>query len=449
VSERLTDRLSEFKRQVDLLPEPDAPPPTTLQVLGRGQLEQDWQRLLFHFLSSERPHGLDHAFLEHLLTALTDRDDVGYTFSRFDLTDIRVETEVPTSNERRPDAVIWVKDEWFICWELKVTAAENSGQTTDYVQADGFNGIDLTKADVPAENRHYIYLAPESATAPTADEFVQISWQWIAAEFQSFLTAGHGKYPSETTGQFNSFIRTIRNELLMTDYQENQQEKAALYFDYYDEIQNAESAFEAQWDEYADTWGTRLAESIDIAEIIELPTQPASHVAVEVTKPDGDSERWMFRQGNSDWAGLVKDGWWLNKADRTPIYTIPDDKSDVRISLFHRLEQNRRKAVEDQTLELELWHGTSNGDQFMYEFKDRIAAKINENASELPPTTELTGRRGGPIVLSSQIPVSDHDDFFTAYTRGLLDVFLDLVIEYPKLTTLIEEAFEESLKIHE
>jgi len=59
-----------------------------------------------------------------------------------------------------------------------------------------------------------------------------------------------------------------------------------LYFDYYDEIQEAEAAFENQWDEYADTWGTRLAESIDIAEIIEFPAQPANQVAVEVSQVD-------------------------------------------------------------------------------------------------------------------------------------------------------------------
>jgi hypothetical protein len=418
-------------------------------VLGRGQLEQDWQRLLFHFLSPGRPHGLDHAFLEHLLTALADRDDLAYTFSRFDLADIRVETEVPTSNDRRPDAVVWVKDEWFICWELKVTAAEGRGQTTDYVQAEEFNGIDLTKADVPAENQHYIYLAPSDASPPTADEFVQFSWEWIASELQSFLTDGQGKYPAETTAQFNSFIRTIRNELHMTEYQENQQEKAALYFDYYDEIQEAESAFENQWDEYADTWGTRLAESLDFAELIEFPTQPANQVAVEITKPNGDSERWMFRQGSSDWAGLIKEGWWLDKADLDPIYDIPDDKSGVRISLFHRLEQNRSKAVKDQTLELQLWHGTGNGDQFMYDFKDRIAAKIDKYSGEIPPTTEATGRRAGPVALSYEIPVGDYDDFFTAYTAALHDAFIDVVIEYPKLVTLIEESFEESLDVYE
>ena len=100
--ERLDGRLAEFKRQLDRLPGAEAPPPTTLQVLGRGQLEQDWQRLLFHFLSPERPHGLDHAFLEHLLTPLADHDEVEYTCSPFDLTDTLVDTEVQTSNERRP-----------------------------------------------------------------------------------------------------------------------------------------------------------------------------------------------------------------------------------------------------------------------------------------------------------------------------------------------------------
>lgn len=449
MSKSLHSHLKEFKRRLDQLPEAEAPPPTTLQVLGRGQLEQDWQRLLFHFLSTERPHGLDHAFLEHLLKALADRDDLNYTLSRFDLTDIRVETEVSTSNERRPDAVVWVKNEWFICWELKVTATEDRGQTTDYVQAERFDGIDLTKADVPAENHHYIYLAPSDASRPTADEFVPVSWQWIASEIQSFLTAGYGKYPDETTAQINSFIRTIQNELQMTDYQENQQEKAALYFDYYDEIQEAESAFERQWDEYADTWGTRLAESLDMAGVTEIPTQPAGQVAVEITKPTGEPERWMFRQNASDWAGLVKDGWWLNKADHKPIYSIPDDKSGVRISLFHRLEQNRSKALKNQILELQLWHGTGNGDPFMYEFKNRITEKMDEHASELPPSAETTGRRGGPVVLSYEIPIDGHDDFFTAYTTALYNAFIETVVDHPKLVALIEEAFEESLHVYE
>lgn len=449
VSGDLKDRLTEFKQRLNRLPEAEAPPPTTLQVLGRGKLEQDWQRLLFHFLSQERSHGLDHAFLQHLLAALADRDDLDYTFSRFDLTDICVETEVPTSNERRPDAVIWVQDEWFICWELKVTAGEDRGQTTDYVQAKRFDRIDLTKADIPDENHHYLYLAPSDASPPTATEFVTVSWEWIASTLESFLRAGHGKYPAETTAQINSFIRTIQNELQMTEYQENQQEKAALYFDYYDEIREAEAAFKTQWNEYANTWGTRLAESLDIADMIEFPTQPANQVAVEIMKPNGDSENWMFRQGSSDWAGLVKEGWWVDKADFKPIYHKPDDKSGVRISLFHRLEQNRSKAIENHTLELQLWHGTGNGDKYMYNFKDQIGTKIDQYSTDIPPTTETTGRRGGPVALSYEIPVGDYDDFFTAYTAALRNALLDIVIEYPKLITLIEEAFEESLEVYE
>lgn len=447
--EGLESRLAEFKRQLDQLPEAEEPPPTTLQVLGRGQLEQDWQRLLFHFLSSDRPHGLDHRFLEHFLTALADRDDLDYTFSRFDLTEIHVETEVPTSNERRPDAVIWVNDEWFICWELKITAVENKSQTTDYVQAQEFSGIELTKANVPPENRYYIYLAPSDASPPMAEEFVPVSWQWVASELQSFLTAGLGKYPSETTAQINSFIRTIQNELQMTEYQENQQEKAALYFDYYDEIQEAEAAFEARWDEYADTWGTHLAESLDMADVSDLPAQSTNKVGVEVAKSNGEPERWMFWQGNSDWAGFIKEGWWVDKADLDLIYNKPDDKSGVRITLFHRLEENRHKAVEDQTLELQLWHGTGHSDEFMYDFRDRITAKINNHISEIPPTTEATGRRGRPVVLSYEIPVGDHGDFFNAYTAALRNAFIDLVIEHPKLITLIEEAFNESLEVYE
>ena len=192
-----------------------------------------------------------------------------------------------------------------------------------------------------------------------------------------------------------------------------------------------------------------LAESLGDAEVIEFPTQPANQVAVEITNSNGDAERWMFRQGSSDWAGLVKEGWWLDKAEQKPIYRNPDDDSGVRISLYHRLEQNRNKAVENRTLELKLWHGTSNGDEFMHDFKDRIAAKIEHHANELPATTETTGRRGGPVALSYEIRVGDYDDFFDAYTAALHDAFLDIVIEHPKLITLIDDAFEESLATYE
>ena len=80
--------LAELQRQLAALPKAEEPPPTTLQVLGRSTQERDWQQLLVHFLTPDAPHGLEHAVLEHVLTALSDRDDLAYSFSRFDIDDV-------------------------------------------------------------------------------------------------------------------------------------------------------------------------------------------------------------------------------------------------------------------------------------------------------------------------------------------------------------------------
>ena len=241
----LEDQLEDLKNHLDILPEAKAPPPSILEVLGRSHQEQDWQRLLFHFLSPDESHGLGHELLETFLTALSERDDLEYSFSRFDLEDVRIAQEVSTSRGR-PDAVLWSNEEWFLCWELKVWSTEGRGQTQAYVEIESFDGIGLSKDDVPEDSHFYLYLAPDGADPPEADEFVQISWEWIVSVLQSFLAESHGEYPARTTAQLNDFIGTIRSELTMTEYQENLQEKASLYVDYYDEIAAVQDAFESE-----------------------------------------------------------------------------------------------------------------------------------------------------------------------------------------------------------
>lgn len=81
----IEQELAELSTQLAALPEADEPPPTTLQVLGRSHQERDWQQLLVHFLTPNTAHGLGPAVLEHLLMALSDRPELDYAFSRFDL----------------------------------------------------------------------------------------------------------------------------------------------------------------------------------------------------------------------------------------------------------------------------------------------------------------------------------------------------------------------------
>lgn len=442
--ESLKRRIDELKNQLELLPETTEPPPTTLQVLGRSHQEQDWQRLLFHFLSPGEAHGLDHAFLEQFLTALTGRDDLAYSFSRLNLDDVHIETEVITSNERRPDAVMWVAEDWFICWELKVGASEGADQTCDYVMADSFPSIGLDKAAVPADAHHYIYLAPADAPSPAADEFVPVTWEWVAAQVQSFLAASHGEYPARTTAQLDDFSSTIQHELTMTAHQENQQEKAQLYFDYYDEIKDVESAFENQWAEFTDTWGVQLANTLDHAEIIEIPDLSDTHVAIELKTPAGEPSKWIFRQGHS-WAGIANERWRRQTEDHAMIHGSRDDDKYAHITLYHRLEKNRERAIKNRELELTLWHGNSSDEEFYKLVNERVSTKTDERGYEFPPTVTLTGRSGSILSTTYDIPVGKYDDFFDAYTAALRDAFVDLAVENHELITIITEAFEESL----
>ena len=448
MSKRLSQRFAEFRSRVDRLPEAREPPATTLQILGRHNRERDWQRLLFYFLTPAEPHGLDHALTEHLLTALSDRDDIGYEYSAFDLANVEVATEVTTAEGRRPDAVMWAGDDWFVCWELKLTAAEGADQTGDYVETGSFPNIGVRKDDVPTEGHHYVYLAPAGAPPPGADAFVQLSWEWVADQLQSFLAASHGRFPARTTAQIDEFASTIQRELHMTDYQENQAEKAKLYLEYYDEITAAREAFEKQWAGFTETWGTQLARVLDVGSVVTHPELPESHVLIELETDEGDVDRWMFRQGHSDWGGIVKEGWWRHGDDLSSIYVSSDDADDYRLSLYHRLDENRELATRDHTLELQLWHGTKSGRAFMEAFKREVATKMDERSEVVPPTAEYTGRRGNPVTITYDIPVGEHGDFFEAYVAALHRAFIDIAVDHAEFVTMIDGIYEDLLTTH-
>lgn len=269
MTDSLSRRLSEFETELTHLPEADEPPLTMLQIIRNNQQEQDWQRLFFYYLSPDEPHGLDRALLEHFLSALSDREGLDFTYSRFDIADVEIEQEVKVSNDRFPDPVIWAAEDWFLCWELKIAASEGKSQTQDYIEVDAFEGIGLSKADVPDDGHHYLYLAPESGSPLEADAFLPISWEWVANEIQTFITNSHGEYPVRTIAQLETFIGTIQEELTMTQYQENQEEKAALYIDHHSAIREAEEAFQNEWETFTEAWGTRLAETLDVPTVLD------------------------------------------------------------------------------------------------------------------------------------------------------------------------------------
>jgi len=454
VIESLRQKLVEIKNELDGLPEAKEPPSTALQIIRNNQQEQDWQRLLFHYLSPEEAHGLDHALLEHILSALADRKDLGFSFSRFDLTEVEIKQEVTIPNGRRPDAVIWASEDWFICWELKINASEGEDQTQDYVDASSFQSIGLLKEDVPAANHHYVYLAPEDSYStdsdkapPEASEFIPVSWEWIADEIQTFLAESHGAYPGRTIAQLETFTGTIQSELQMTEYEENQQEKVELFVEHYDEISEVQQAFGEEWDEFRKTWGTRLAEVLDGTVIDNHPDVPDEKATVRLTM-DGDiHEEWIFGQ-DSDWAALYPTESWLMKLDeREPMYDPSFRGPNARVYFLHRIgDRHKSVAIGDRKLKFWLQNGGFSSDDFYDNFTPRFHSD-GQISDLIPSRTTRTGNKSNVLEATYNIDVDSHSDFFEAYIAALARAVDEHVISNPELvdriTTIYQQTIEE------
>jgi len=443
VTESLNRKLVQLRDELNLLPEATEPPSTTLHIIRNNQQEQDWQRLLFHYLSPDEAHGLEHAFLEHFLSALAERDDLGYSFSRFDLHDVQIKTEVITSNGRRPDAVVWVSEDWFICWELKIGASEGDDQTHDYVNADSFRSIGLDKDDVPSEGHHYIYLAPGDTPPPGAEKFVSISWEWVASELQAFLAESHGEHPARTTAQLNEFIGTIHSELKMTEYEETQQEKVELYLNHYDEITEVQQAFEQDWDEFTKTWGTRLVETLDNAVIVDNSDVPDQNVSVRIAMENGDEKQWIFWQDH-DWAAVYPKSWWTKLDEREP--TFDTSKPNARVSFIHRLgDRYKPVAVGDRELKFWLRSARASHDDFHGNFAPRFHSD-EEIPDLIPSRTIRTGNRSNVLEATYDIDVDSHSDFFDAYIAALARAIDDHVVSSPELIQKIDNIYQQTIE---
>lgn len=431
----LKRRLADLRDNLNLLPETDEPPSTTLQVIRTRQQEQDWQRLLFHYLSPDESHGLDHRLLEHLLSALSERSEFDITFSRFDLADVQVEQEVVLSDDRRPDAVIWPSENWFICWELKVGASEGEDQTRDYVHADSFQSINLEKENVSTDNRHYIYLAPDGSS-PEADEFVPVSWNWVGKEIQTFLAESQGKYPSRTIAQLEAFAGTIQSEFQMTEYQENQQEKVELYVKHYNDISEVQQIFDEQWEQFGKTWGTRLVEALDTAVLIDNPDIPDGKVMANITMQDGSERKWILSQ-DSDWASIRPPNWRIG---------LDGTEESCQTYFVHRVgDRYKSVAVGEQKLKFRLQSPRYNAPENFYE-NFALKFESDEQIPDLIPSrTTRTGNKGNVLEATYDINTDSHSDFFEAYIASLSVAMDEHVISNPDLINRIDKLYYETL----
>lgn len=230
----------------------------------------------------------------------------------------------------------------------------------------------------------------------------------------------------------------------MTEYVESEQERKNLYNEYQAEIESVRTAFEYHWRDFSESWGARLAENLDFADIVEIPSLPDRDIAVDVELEDGTIERWFFNHHDEDWAGLIKEGWWIGPEARESTYKIQED--DIRITLYHRLQDDLDFILQEKKIRLSVTQGTGNTRKFQYDFADRIKQSFEKNCSMYPETVEKRDNKlASPLRVTYDIPVESYETFLKAYVAALTKAFTDLLFSNRRFIDDIDRSFNESI----
>lgn len=233
---KIESRLQEIQETLSTV---DRPPTTTLDILGESKQERYWQALLVYFLDNNNPHGLNTDVLEAFVNALAAHNDIALPRERGKLEDVKVQSEVPTGNGPF-DILLWCKDSWYVCIELKVDSGETGSQTERYAQASELGDLVVDQHDGVGE---YVYLAPSDAQPPKSDTFVDISWEHVVPYFEDVLRTDRGQYPSKSRAQFADYLDTITQTLNM-DELTTISEETRLYTEYADTIDRLLDSYE-------------------------------------------------------------------------------------------------------------------------------------------------------------------------------------------------------------
>jgi hypothetical protein len=219
---------------------------TTLELLNRSGSERAWQAMLAYFLDPEQPHHLGTSVLEAFITAIASHPAASLSEEPANLDTAQVATEVSTPPKGRVDILLWEANEWFICIEMKVDAAETGDQTQRYIDAPSLGSLSKSRHAARGGDSQYVYLAPQEASVPTAaDEFAQIAWCDIVPFIENIVTDLEDNEYTQSHAQLTDFILTIKKHLTMGEFN-SLSEEALLYAKYEDNISRIESEYRAE-----------------------------------------------------------------------------------------------------------------------------------------------------------------------------------------------------------
>ena len=383
--DRLQAELEEMDKFISSRSTEREPPLTTLQILNRSHRERAWHKTLAYFLSPQEPHGYSTEVLDSFLG--TVQDELGFGYTEFSLGNTNVYSEVDTP-EGRVDLVITSGSEWFLCVELKVDSTEGNRQTERYVRTDTVAGRQKSEF----ERGGYVYLSKEDGDTPDADEFMNVSWKEVIEGFEGVLSENRGVYPARSQSQLSEFVDTVKEETGMSEdsYLQEQMEKAELYAEYREAIEEARDSFTYVVEEEQDRWSQRF---------------------VTEFKPEGWDKNWNCDP--RDKGQIYRDGWRLDEGLK-PCDSHTDSRTQLQFVHFIReVEEIRGGELRFETK----WPG---GDEIRDAFDEWF---VNHGRDNIELALRGIETSPGKIVYTRKIYEFDVTGFPESYYETLAEAF--------------------------
>jgi len=408
----IEERMRKMAEELDALPSVDETPKTTLGIIGRGEEENYWNSILRYFLDPNEPHGLDAELLKEVLNRIPFEKE--FSFNKRELEDAQVVSE-PQMEHGRADIAVYVEDEWFVLFELKVGSGEGENQTRKYADSDEVDGIPKDDFD---PSKFYVFVS-KSGKPSEADDFVDISWKSVVDATDEILTSSKGRYPTKTTAQLMDFKDSIDRVITMTDPEDQriQEEKTKTYAQYSEDIDTLKTAVKKTREREVDRWYDRF---------------------VNEFKPEGWTEDWNCRR--SKWGQIYRDDWWLDENGKQT-----KDWSDLTYFVHFRslFWKEKYETFSKGDFQFNTMVNNSADDEYRHEFKrlcnNKYRSDLKEIISELDRNIELKrGIKNHTEYIYTFDATKGTDEFY----KTLRTAFEDHVKLAPVITEVHQTAVE-------
>lgn len=455
----LAGELQILHRRWDGITEAPEVPRSTMDVieygLGKQQRAEVYlNRLLCYLLNPEQPHGMGTDFLRAFLDGLPRA--CGFDEDTYDLTDVRVEQQVPVwgrPQSKRDDGaspgyldlLIDVPNEWFLLIELKFSAEDRG--TKFYCDAAQLGDQLITAYE---SGQYYVYIHQTDHSEARGRCFVNWTWHdFVRDVLKEFLVDNEPRYPQRTATQLYDLRDDIQTIAGMSEQSKSTHEKIALYLDHVDAITDITQTFNDEWSAYSERWGRTMQETLDHELVSSTSPTEDGYPALIVARDTDNSERWLLRESGGDWQHIFKRGWCQRERKPEILERRAEDKNDLRIGFYHRMEDDRDRVVREHELRFNFRCMGSNPSEFIDIYQTHFEQHLDRIESLLTSTRAAT--TGNKLTLVEgvySLDIDEYETFFEAYTAALNEAFTELVVENPELIYLFSQSFDNAVSVY-